>query len=727
MPRPSGFFTFANPANTTRYEGVAGGDTLLAAVNTAGDPSSGWTLESNAQALALGPTAGAGNLQGPGNGEYFFPDSHPGGFHDELTTGAVLHLPGFPDVVASAFDPGLDVRTGGFMWLRLVNGTKTKGYEIYDTGFNPPPQATYSKANGFGELVAICTAAPIEVGNRVWDDVDGDGVQDPGEAGLDGVTVELLAPGGAVIAPAVTANGGQYYFSSGAGSSTGYQIYGIAGLLADTAGYQIRVAPQVALGGGGLTLADADASANGNSRDSGALSVGGNFVVGFATGPAGANDHTFDLGFTTAQLPILSLGDLVWYDTNDNAVVDASEAPLPGVDLVLYRDNGDGVFSAATDSVVATQTTGGTGRYLFSALVAGNYFVQVPAAEFGPGQTLEGYRNSTAQFTGDAANNRDHGAPAPVAGQGTVSELVTLAVGTEPTGDDDTDADANTNTTIDFGFYRLVLGNLVWVDADDNGVVSGGESGLDGVPVELLDGTGVTVLQATATAGGGLYQFVGLAPGEYRVRITPPPGLVSSSGPGYEPAADPDDDVDNDDDGTTTGATITSLPILLAPGSEPTVLAASGTTANTTLDFGLSPASTLCLGNLVWLDLDADGRADSGEPGIAGVTVRLIAANGVTILATTTTDPAGHYAFCALPPGTYFVEIDRGSGPIAGYPGAGGFPSVRASAGVLAGGPGRPEIIVGAGPGGTPGIVSVAVSPAGAVAVRLGLLALEEP
>ncbi len=38
-------------------------------------------------------------------------------------------------------------------------------------------------------------AQPGLIGDRVWSDTDGDGVQDPGEAGIGGVTVELLGPG----------------------------------------------------------------------------------------------------------------------------------------------------------------------------------------------------------------------------------------------------------------------------------------------------------------------------------------------------------------------------------------------------------------------------------------------------------------------------------------------------------------------------------------------------
>ena len=661
-----GFYTLDNPADTTRYEGVAGGDMLFAEINVSGNPASGWTLESNAATSRFGPTAGAGTNQGPGGGEFYVADGfYDGGTHQELSGGTLLQLAGHPDVISSAFDPARTVRAGGFMWLSATDGSRAKGYDIYDTGFPFPqvPQATFSKANGVGEFVAICQAAPIEIGNRVWDDTDGDGVQDPGEAGLDGVTVQLIAPGGGVLATAVTANGGQYYFSSGAGTSAVNAIYGVAGLAPNTSGYRVRIdATQGALGGRSLTAGDNDGTANGDSRDSDGATAGSNAEVVFNTGAAGATTHTYDFGFTTAPLANLSLGDLVWYDTNNNGTVDGGELPIGGVDVVLYRDDGNGTFDATADTLLGTQTTSGSGLYLFTGLTPGNYFVQIPQAEFTTGQTLSGYQNSSGQTAGDT-NNADHGAAAPVAGQGIVSDLVTLSAGGEPTNDGD---GSNSNLTIDFGFYRLSLGNLVFNDANNSGTFDAGDTPRDGVTVDLLDAAGTTVLATTTTAGGGLYSFTGLTPGDYRVRITPPAGFTSSTGGSSEPAADPDNDIDNDDNGTTSGAFIVSAPVTLTPGGEPVVTNAAGESVNSRVDFGLITA-TLSLGNLVWFDTNNNGVVDGGEAGAAGVTVRLIAANGTTVLATTTTNGAGNYLFPNLTPGSYFVEVVRTSSAINGY------------------------------------------------------------
>jgi len=54
---------------------------------------------------------------------------------------------------------------------------------------------------------------------------------------------------------------------------------------------------------------------------------------------------------------------------------------------------------------------------------------------------------------------------------------------------------------------------------------------------------------------------------------------------------------------------------------------------------------TASLGDFVWEDLNANGIQDAGEPGIPGVVVQLMDANGVVVVDTTTTDENGSYEF----------------------------------------------------------------------------------
>ncbi len=94
----------------------------------------------------------------------------------------------------------------------------------------------------------------------------------------------------------------------------------------------------------------------------------------------------------------------------------------------------------------------------------------------------------------------------------------------------------------------------------------------------------------------------------------------------------------------------------------------------------LTDPAPIEIGNLVWEDTDADGVQDAGEPGIAGVVVKLFKADGVTEIGSATTDANGNYIFSNDPNGTttashiyntamlmpnqdYIVRIENASGP----------------------------------------------------------------
>ncbi len=258
----------------------------------------------------------------------------------------------------------------------------------------------------------------------------------------------------------------------------------------------------------------------------------------------------------------------------------------------------------------------------------------------------------------------------------------------------------------------LSIGNLVWDDANNNGLNDNSEVGVGGVPVRLFKAkldlggfpTDVTdgVIQTTTTnASTGKYLFSGLIPGYYIVEIDAPTGYKSSTGTNgsltgtYEPAFNPNSDVNDNDDGTKlSGQTITSKAIELGNYTEPTGdgdTAPTGSDAdknsNLTIDFGIfKPAS---IGDFVWSDTNKNGVQDSGELGVAGILVKLYAGTSTTPLATATTDANGKYLFDNLTPGTYTVEFVKTSigssnsfSPLAGV---GSTPSTDSNADLITG------------------------------------------
>ena len=140
----------------------SGGDLLRAADNGNGT----YTLEANGTAGSA-TTAGAGNTQGPGGGEFYFEDSYATE-HDETSMGAVAVLPGGLNVLATMIDPAVTPRTtytGGVETFSNSTGARSASALLYDSNGG---NGTFGKANGLGDLELLCDAAPIEIGDRVW-------------------------------------------------------------------------------------------------------------------------------------------------------------------------------------------------------------------------------------------------------------------------------------------------------------------------------------------------------------------------------------------------------------------------------------------------------------------------------------------------------------------------------------------------------------------------------
>ncbi len=311
--------------DTSEYEGVAAGDLLRVCVDPASP--SGYSLE-NAGACPGGLVGGStNNRQGPGNGEFYHRDEY-GTAHDEVTIGGMAVHYGLRRVITTAYDAlpadsGGQVRSGGLRWFNAANGALTNAYTIFGTDqpIGSPPgtrvrRATFGKSAGLGDLETFCDQAPIEIGNRVWLDANRNGVQDPGERPIPGVTVELWR-NGTRIGVAVTDAEGTYYFRSGRDQvdadlndniihDGGIGIRTRTGTPGGASEYEIRIPnitgpnQQPALTNLTLTLANNDDSPNGDSRDSDGVTVGNNavFVIPYGNhAAAGTNNHTYDFGF----------------------------------------------------------------------------------------------------------------------------------------------------------------------------------------------------------------------------------------------------------------------------------------------------------------------------------------------------------------------------------------------------------------------------------------------
>jgi hypothetical protein len=699
-------------ASTGLVEGVSGGDTLKL-------PASSTT---------------PGTWDAPPAAEFFTGDTY-GNTHQEISLGGLAYVPGTNQVVSGAFDPvnpfSQNFRSGGVIWFDNSSGAKSRQYAV----FGKDAIASFGKAAGVGDIELLCDPAPIEIGNRVWRDLNANGIQDPDEPPLAGVTVQLVDTAtGTVVGTATTDANGEYYFNAsnvpdGDVASAGAQ----PGIKPNT-NYIIRIpnvagaTPQAAL----LNVTPTVANSNGNSvagsgdtsndpitdvRDSDGVVNGNNLDIAYNSGAAGNNNHGLDFGFA----PQFSLGNRVWFDTNNNGLLDGAEVGTAGVKVELLNATGQKLYrtptgllsTTATGNTAIELTTDSAGYYRFDNLPANDYIVSLPASNWAGGGALAGYQSSTTTEVNPNSNvdSNDNGIqPANAAvytTAGVRSGVVTLGpLSDEPTNDTDRPAtygagatdgtdssDNRSNLSVDFGFYKLMVGNLIWRDdgtgaggVANNGIRDGTEPGIDGVLVELLD-SGGNVVAVTTTAGGGLYSFMQqtaggtstgtagapLLPGNYTVRV--PGGQAALTG--LQSSADPVGGAtplgtDSDDNGTgtnaATGATSTSLFALVAGTNAATGAVgtdATGTTDQPRVDLGFVPPPTFSIGNRVFVDPNNNGRQDAGENGIPGVTVVLrdstgaqlyVTAGGVvtTVAAgntaiTATTDPSGYYRFDGLP------------------------------------------------------------------------------
>ena len=274
--------------------------------------------------------------------------------------------------------------------------------------------------------------------------------------------------------------------------------------------------------------------------------------------------------------------------------------------------------------------------------------MRIAASNFSGAGPLVGFTSSTSSVI-DPQNNvngDDNGSVSGILGSGgtVTSGTIILELNGEPT--DDGDGDVNTNLSLDFGVRSvatggtLSIGSTVWNDVNNDGLLDTGETGIDGVTLQLLNAAG-NVVNTTTTAGGGVYAFTGLTAGDYTVRLAATnfntggvlAGFTSSTGTNgaltgaFEGTAtpDPDTDTDDDDNGTITGTlgnggTIGAAQISLAAGQEP-----GSSDTNNTLDFGLF--RKLSVGNVVFNDLDNSGTVNGGNR-YRRVTVRLLDATG---------------------------------------------------------------------------------------------------
>ena len=433
----------------------------------------------------------------------------------------------------------------------------------------------------------------------VFLDRNNNGIQDAGEPGLPGVQLQL--PAGTVdalgntVATATTDGNGQYRFDA---------------LLAGR--YAVTQQPTQPSWNGTVTLNGVTRAGSIDTATVGTASAVATVPSAISTIilPAGKAGLDYDFG---EILPVSVAGTVYFDVNNDGAQSGAAETGIEGVTIEITGTDDTG---AAVNRSVQTDADG---RFSVADLRPGTYTLTEPQQ---PAGTSNGI--TTAGTIG--------GVPA-----GTATPITTV-----PSRIATLDLTTPGSASVDNLFGELPLNSgvsgRVWLDRNNDGVVDTGETGLANVVVRLTgtDLAGNTVNRDTTTDADGSYSFAELPPGTYAITE---PDQPTGTADGRTVAG-------------STGGTVT------APGTAPSqitgvVVGVNQQSINN--NFGEIPTSSIA--GRVYNDGNDNGVVDTGEGGIAGVSLVLTGTDdlGQAVNTTVTTDAEGRYAFEGLRPGTYTV------------------------------------------------------------------------
>ena len=616
------------------------------------------------------------------DGVYHFMNLPPGGYRVQVEPPA-----GFIPTPPQVADPNTDNNTDSNIATEPSAGVYRSGVVTLTLGLEPtgevfadgsPDQDGNPDADG-NMTVDFGFIEPVSLGSFIWRDSNGDGVQDDGEPGIQGVTVTLLDSSGnpvndvngALVTDITTGTDGVYHFTNLVPG--GYRVQ-----VTPPAGY-LPTLPQVANPNG-------DDNADSNIASEPSPGVYQSDVITLAVGfeptgevfadsnpdqdgnPDADGNMTVDFGFVTP----VSLGSLVWFDENVNGVQDANESPISGAVVTLLNSAGNPA-NDIDGNPAPPVTTGVDGVYHFTNLRPGDYSVEVtPPPSFTPTGPQQANPNTNDNTDSNIASEPSFGVYR--------SGLIALSIGGEPTGetfaggsaDQDGNPDASGNMTVDFGFVVAVsVGSLVWQDNNSNGIQEVGEPPIQGAVVTLLDNAGNPITQditgnpitSVTTGLDGVYHFTNLPAGDYIIQVEPSVSYIAS--PVQQSNPNTDDNTDSNIASEPTSGVYQSGVVTLSVGGEPTnEIFVDGSadqdgspdaSGNMTVDFGFTPIADLgSLGDFVWWDINGDGLQDAGEPGISGVTLTLT--DNMTL--NTTTDANGIYTFTNLVSDVYTITID---------------------------------------------------------------------
>lgn len=191
--------------------------------------------------------------------------------------------------------------------------------------------ATVVAALAFTAQTARAADCSGQFGDFVWYDLNGDGIQDPGEPGIEGVELSLYDADDNLLQTTTTGPNGAYYLYYFTICGETYKIVLNEDTIPD------GLIPTIEMAG-----SDPEADSNANP-----------VVAVLPLPPVGENfteDLSIDFGFVDE--PVVcegQIGDFVWYDLNGNGLQESGEPGIADVEVLLYDVNNMLIGSTTTD------------------------------------------------------------------------------------------------------------------------------------------------------------------------------------------------------------------------------------------------------------------------------------------------------------------------------------------------------------------------------------------
>lgn len=209
------------------------------------------------------------------------------------------------------------------------------------------------------------------------------------------------------------------------------------------------------------------------------------------------------------------------------------------------------------------------------------------------------------------------------------------------------------------------MAGVVYWDVDgDRHYTSGKDLTLSGAVISLR--LGATTLGTVTTAGDGSYRFSPLDPNTYVLKAAPPLGFSLRVSEVILPVqANQVTPVDLAADilatwTPTPTATLTVTPVTPSATPSPTVTGTRTPRPSATPTPTATP-DLFTVHGVVYVDLDADGQRDPGEPGLAGARIEVI--DGASVVAKSCVSAAsGDYALPGVPRGAYVLRETNPAG-----------------------------------------------------------------